>query len=808
MLTYGFYNSYEHDRVYDAEQFAMMFDGLIQDGVYAHIGKKFEVVENDNGTPNTVIVKSGRAYFRHTWTYNDSALIIEMDPPEVYLQRYDAIVLDIQNSNDVRENKIISVKGTPTASSSSDNVPKPTMINEEGHYQVALAFVYRPSTNTPESQVISQSWISYVVGNASYCPYVTGILESFDVNEHYARWAQEWEEFKDQYESDYNAWVVRAEERYNADTTRLEAAWESWVTSQETSFTAWKSGQESDFNTWKTQQRTAFTTWMAAQEADFNAWFANLQYILDGDVAGHLQNEIDEINRVTLNPLPTSKGGTGNTYGYIRTNAATDRTIDGVEYTHGAYATMEGYKCLAAKESAHAEGDYTNALGYYSHSEGEQTTARYTASHAEGFQSKAYGVASHAEGDKTNAGNNGLYYDTRGAHSEGKETHAENSGSHSEGRNTHAIGEAAHSQNGGENYKTTTQVPNEFDSVRTEETEWEEYQVISVAGSGEDWYALEIRITNIVGNVNTYYYNPFWYLDKENCSSEDETIRAYQYFYLYVTREPNGITVVHYLNGNALTDPAVHVEIDMIYSFGRVEANAVASHAEGYGTRAMGIISHVEGEDTSSTLTARGSHVEGYRNLASGTYSHVEGAACTVTGSYSHVEGNHCDAEANYAHAEGFGSVAKGKYSHAGGFGGVTYREGQFAHGVFAFGGKTEDAYGNVATKFEDAGTGINVKIYSTQDSLGSGAARLVLHKGTDTINHFWLLAMSNSAGAAKLFMVNAYSPTNPAIVTQISSVGNSLPNVLAEAITNDEITLFINNTTQYTVELQLMRMF
>lgn len=34
---------------------------------------------------------------------------------------------------------------------------------------------------------------------------------------------------------------------------------------------------------------------MAASEASFDEWFANLQYVLDGDVAGHLQNEIDNI---------------------------------------------------------------------------------------------------------------------------------------------------------------------------------------------------------------------------------------------------------------------------------------------------------------------------------------------------------------------------------------------------------------------------------------------------------------------------------------------------------------------------------
>lgn len=813
MLTYGFYNSYEHDRVYDAEQFAMMFDGLIHDGVYAHIGFKFEVVENPDA-PNSVIVRSGRAYFNHTWTYNDSNLVVEMDPPEVYLQRYDAIVLDIQYTNDVRENKIISIKGTPTASSSSDNVPKPAMIDDTGHHQIPLAFVYRPSTNTPESQMVSQSWISYVVGTSGVCPYVTGILESFPVNEHYARWAQEWEDFKDQYESDYNAWVVRAEERYNADTTRLEAAWTSWVTSQETSFTAWRSGQESDFNTWKTQQRAAFTTWMNAQEADFNAWFANLQYVLDGDVAGHLQNEIDEINRVTLNPLPTSKGGTGNASGYIQTGF--NSTYDGVEYPIGNNATSEGQITRAFGDYAHAEGFATKAFGYYSHAEGGWTTANgnnvtggiYGAcNHAEGNRSMSAGNASHAEGSSTEALGDG-------SHSEGCDTHAEGDYSHAEGENSYAKGNNSHVQNGGSNYKSTTQVQNQFDSERiADDPPIQKYMIFQAGGDSTSWYAFEIRVT-IDGTTRTYYYDPYWYIDEDNYSSERDSF-GWRHFYGYITRElitSDGETYfrsyVNYRNGRAYEDDPVHVEIDLIYSFGQVEAEGAASHAEGYGTLAKGIISHVEGEETSTTSDARASHVEGFRNLASGPYSHVEGATCIVSGRCSHAEGNHCVVEADYAHAEGFGSRAKGKYSHAGGNGGVTYREGQFAHGVFGFGGNTEDAYGNVATKFENAGTGVNIKIRSTQDSLGSGAARLVLYKGTGTPSHFWLLAMANSAGAAKLFMVNVYSATNPAIVTQISSVGNSLPNVLAEAITNDEITLFINNTTQYTVELQLMRMF
>ena len=33
-FKYGFYNSREHDRVYDAEDFSSMFDGIIADGIF------------------------------------------------------------------------------------------------------------------------------------------------------------------------------------------------------------------------------------------------------------------------------------------------------------------------------------------------------------------------------------------------------------------------------------------------------------------------------------------------------------------------------------------------------------------------------------------------------------------------------------------------------------------------------------------------------------------------------------------------------------------------------------------------------
>lgn len=51
---------------------------------------------------------------------------------------------------------------------------------------------------------------------------------------------------------------------------------------------------EMDFSQFKAQFDAYFNNFKTGQQADFDDWFANLQYVLDGDVAGHLQDEIDK----------------------------------------------------------------------------------------------------------------------------------------------------------------------------------------------------------------------------------------------------------------------------------------------------------------------------------------------------------------------------------------------------------------------------------------------------------------------------------------------------------------------------------
>ena len=162
-FTYGFYNSFDHDRVYDSLSISRIFDGLITDGIYATIGQRFRVTIGSSS--NSVVVGSGRAWFNHTWSLNDSDMTISGDPAHTTLDRWDAIVLDINSSNQYRENGIQWLYGE-----ASVNPVKPTMASTTSHHQYPLAYIYRRANSS-----ISSSDITNTIGTDE-CPYCTGLL--------------------------------------------------------------------------------------------------------------------------------------------------------------------------------------------------------------------------------------------------------------------------------------------------------------------------------------------------------------------------------------------------------------------------------------------------------------------------------------------------------------------------------------------------------------------------------------------------------------------------------------------------------
>ena len=170
-VTSGFFNSKNHDRLYDATQFSSFFDGLITDGVYQSIGDAFMVNAYPDGN-SAVLVGTGRAWFNKTWTVNDTLMFLDLDPPSTLLDRIYAIFLDINRSEAVRKNSIIVVKGEY-----SESPKRPTLIHNDTHDQYPLAYV---QIAHGDDAPIEQRYISNMVGTKE-CPLVAGFLESMDI---------------------------------------------------------------------------------------------------------------------------------------------------------------------------------------------------------------------------------------------------------------------------------------------------------------------------------------------------------------------------------------------------------------------------------------------------------------------------------------------------------------------------------------------------------------------------------------------------------------------------------------------------
>lgn len=180
-LTFGFYNSKNHDRLYDAVQVSSMFDGIIEDGVYANIGDRFKVSYRSG---MTATVGLGRAWFNHTWTVNDAPLIVNFEASDQVLNRIDGVFLEIDTRDEYRENRIVVKKGVPGSTPA-----KPVPDFQEGVYRYPLAYV----TIDKGVTTLEPSKIENTVGTSA-CPFVTGVLETMNIDDLLTQWTDEADE--------------------------------------------------------------------------------------------------------------------------------------------------------------------------------------------------------------------------------------------------------------------------------------------------------------------------------------------------------------------------------------------------------------------------------------------------------------------------------------------------------------------------------------------------------------------------------------------------------------------------------------
>lgn len=218
-FTCGFFNSENGDRKYNAEQMSAIFDGIIADGVFTTIGDHMAVTA---GTGMQVLVGSGKAWFDHTWNVNDAAYPLTIAASDVTLSRIDAIVLETNHSDSVRLNKLRVVQGTVASSP-----VKPTLTNSEKVHQHPLAWV----TVAPGVTQIAASAIENAVGTSA-CPFVTGIIATTDIDDLFAQWNGEFDEWFDNLKAQLSDNVVaNLQRQIDENKTQIQTNWDNTLKS-------------------------------------------------------------------------------------------------------------------------------------------------------------------------------------------------------------------------------------------------------------------------------------------------------------------------------------------------------------------------------------------------------------------------------------------------------------------------------------------------------------------------------------------------------------------------------------------------
>ena len=205
-ITSGFFNSVSGDRLYNAEQMTLYFEGLVGDGIYENIGDKFQVTA---GEGMNVTVGTGRALIKTHWLKNDAALSLSIDAASAQYNRYDAVILRYDLT--ARTVSVVVKKGTET--SGVPNMPNLSRTSELFEMCLAVVKVMKNTTAITQAMIVDMR-------SSALCGWVTGLINQVDTSTLYAQW-----------QSAYEQYYAQTTAAINAFFSEKQAQFETWFES-------------------------------------------------------------------------------------------------------------------------------------------------------------------------------------------------------------------------------------------------------------------------------------------------------------------------------------------------------------------------------------------------------------------------------------------------------------------------------------------------------------------------------------------------------------------------------------------------
>lgn len=209
MISYGFFNSVNGDRLYNAETFNRYFEGLIsKDGVFDTVGNGFKV---SSGGGLSVNVENGKALVNYRWVINDATETMTLSTAHTLLPRWDMITLRWDSST--RDITLKLTTGTPASSPL-----KPTPVRSVSVYEIVLAYVYVAAG----ASVITNAYITDTRFDSSLCGIVTGLINQVDTSTLYNQYLAKFNAIESQLVAWENAQKAQFESWFSTLVNKLQ----------------------------------------------------------------------------------------------------------------------------------------------------------------------------------------------------------------------------------------------------------------------------------------------------------------------------------------------------------------------------------------------------------------------------------------------------------------------------------------------------------------------------------------------------------------------------------------------------------
>lgn len=284
----GFYNSFNHDRKYNAEDFGRIFDGLIKDGIYMGFGDAFKVSPYDSESMK-IKVGTGRAWFNHTWLVSENPTILDIDRAEIAMKRIDSVIIEINKTTEIRNSNIVVIKGTPSAN------PTPPAIEQTSDIKRYILANIKLNENVTK---ITTSDIENMIGRDS-TPYVTGIIQTINIDRLVDQWNSQWDDFKRIETEEINAWQ-------NTAKSQIDTWGRDLVNYSE--------NKKATIDDWYNTNTREMLTYMVNKKSELDTWVAGIKNVLNEEAIvkltamyNEMVKKIDDLTRNTTTKIEDFK---------------------------------------------------------------------------------------------------------------------------------------------------------------------------------------------------------------------------------------------------------------------------------------------------------------------------------------------------------------------------------------------------------------------------------------------------------------------------------------------------------------------